>query len=99
MTPIFSRIWLVKMTQVLLLAITPVSLRSACDINRACKPTKVSPICPSISARGTKAATESMTGTSSALLRTRVSAIFKASSPQSGCDTRMSAVSTPMMRA
>ena len=38
----------------------PVSLRSAWDISRACKPTWASPMSPSISARGTSAATESM---------------------------------------
>ena len=39
----------------------PVSLRSAWLIRRACRPTWLSPISPSISARGTSAATESMT--------------------------------------
>ncbi len=45
----------------------PVILRSAWLINRAWIPTKLSPISPSISARGTSAATESMTMMSSAL--------------------------------
>jgi hypothetical protein len=36
-----------------------VSFRSACDISRACRPICASPISPSISARGTSAATES----------------------------------------
>src|SRR4029453_14437541 len=44
----------------------PESLRIACDISRACRPTWVSPISPSISARGTSAATESITTTSTA---------------------------------
>ena len=39
----------------------PVSLRSAWLMSRAWRPTWVSPISPSISARGTSAATESMT--------------------------------------
>ena len=39
----------------------PASLRRAWDMRRACRPTVVSPISPSISARGTSAATESMT--------------------------------------
>ena len=43
----------------------PASLRMACDISRACRPTWVSPISPSISARGTRAATESITTRSS----------------------------------
>jgi hypothetical protein len=34
-TPIFSRIWLMKMTVQLLRAMTPVSLRMACDMSRA----------------------------------------------------------------
>ncbi len=38
MTPIFSRSWLVKMTDVLELLMAPVSLRSAWLISRACKP-------------------------------------------------------------
>ena len=42
------------------------SLRSACDIRRACRPTWLSPMSPSISARGVSAATESMTMTSMA---------------------------------
>ena len=60
MTPIFSRSWLVKMSAVLLRLMAPVSLRSAWLMRRACRPTKASPISPSISARGTSAATESM---------------------------------------
>ena len=75
--------------------IPAVNFRSACDISRACKPTWVSPISPSISARGTKAATESTTTTSNALERTRMSAISKACSPVSGCDSNSSSVSTP----
>ena len=43
-----------------------VSFRSACDMRRACSPTWLSPISPSISARGVSAATESMTMTSRA---------------------------------
>ena len=56
-TPIFSRSWLTKITAVRDLEIAPVSLRSACDIRRACRPGSESPISPSISARGTRAAT------------------------------------------
>ena len=48
-----------------------VSLRSACDMRRACRPGSESPMSPSSSARGTSAATESMTMTSTALERTR----------------------------
>ena len=62
----------------------PVSLRRACDIRRACRPTWESPISPSISARGTSAATESITTTSTAPVRTSVSAISSACSPVSG---------------
>src|SRR5512138_98810 len=51
-------------------AIAAVSLRSACDMSRACSPGRESPMSPSSSARGTSAATESMTITSTALERT-----------------------------
>ena len=61
-----------------------VNLRIAWLIKRACKPTWVSPISPSNSARGTKAATESITNTSIAPERTKVSAISNACSPASG---------------
>ena len=83
-TPTFSRSWLMKIAIVPVLLTIPVSLRSACDIKRACKPTKLSPISPSISAFGTSAATESMTTTSSAPERTSASAISSACSPVSG---------------
>ena len=86
-TPIFWRSWLVKIMQVLLWAMAPESLRSACDIRRACRPMWLSPISPSISARGTSAATESTTTTSIAPERTSASAISSACSPVSGCDT------------
>ena len=56
-TPIFSRSWLMKMTVARDFEMTAVSLRSACDISRACRPGSESPISPSISARGTSAAT------------------------------------------
>src|SRR6476646_8221136 len=52
MTPIFIRIWLMKMTSVFDFAIVPVSLRSAWLIRRACRPTWASPLSPSSSARG-----------------------------------------------
>ena len=65
-TPIFLRIWLVKITSVLLRLIDAVSLRSAWLISRACSPGRLSPISPSSSALGTSAATESMTITSTA---------------------------------
>ena len=38
MTPIFSRIWLMKMRQVRDFETTPVSLRNACDMSRAWTP-------------------------------------------------------------
>ena len=44
----------------------PASLRIACDISRACRPTVVSPIWPSSSAFGVSAATESIATTSTA---------------------------------
>ena len=68
-TPIFSRSWLMKMRVVFDFETTPVSLRSACDMRRACRPICASPISPSISALGTSAATESTTTTSTLLER------------------------------
>ena len=61
MTPIFSRSWLMKMQVVFDFEREPASLRKAWLMRRACRPTVVSPISPSISARGTSAATESTT--------------------------------------
>ena len=75
---------------------TLVSLRSACDISRACSPTCTSPISPSISARGTSAATLSTTTTSIALLRTSASAISSACSPVSGCAISRERMSIPI---
>ena len=73
----------------------PVILRSAWLISRACRPTWLSPISPSISARGTSAATESMTMMSSAPERISMSAISSACSPVSGWETSSASVSTP----
>ena len=78
------RIWLMKITMVLERLIEAVSLRSAWLISRACRPGWASPISPSSSARGTSAATESMTSTSTAPERTSVSAISSACSPVIG---------------
>ncbi len=97
MTPIFWRSWLVKTTAVLVWLIAPESLRSACDIRRACIPMLASPISPSISARGTRAATESITTTSTAAERTRVSQISRACSPVSGWEMSRFSISTPQL--
>ena len=96
MTPIFSRNWLMKITMHSLLAIAPVSLRMACDISRAWRPTTESPISPSISAFGISAATESTTMMSTAFERTSISQISSACSPVSGCETSISSRLTPM---
>ena len=66
MTPIFSRSWFVKRQIVSVRLSVPASLRSAWLISRACRPTWLSPISPSISAFGVSAATESTATTSSA---------------------------------
>ena len=87
-TPIFSRSWLMKMAMVSDFDSVPVSLRRAWDMSRACRPTWVSPISPSISARGVRAATESMTSTSSAPERISMSAISSACSPVSGWEIK-----------
>ena len=47
-----------KIRQVCDLETMPVSFRSACDISRACRPMWLSPISPSSSALGTRAATD-----------------------------------------
>ncbi len=95
MTPIFSRSWLMKIAVVPVVLRAPVILRSACDMRRAWRPTWLSPISPSISARGTSAATESMTMMSSAPERMSMSAISSACSPVSGWETSSASVSTP----
>jgi hypothetical protein len=76
-----------------------VSLRRACDMRRACRPGSESPMSPSSSARGTRAATESTTTTSTALERTRVSVISSACSPVSGWEISSSSMLTPTLRA
>ena len=73
----------------------PASLRMAWDIRRACSPTWLSPISPSISARGTSAATESTTTMSKAPDRMSASAISSACSPVSGWETSRESTSTP----
>ncbi len=88
-----------KMTAVWDLLIVPVSFLSAWDMSLAWSPMCESPISPSISAFGTRAATESMTRMSSAPLRTSISAISSACSPVSGCETRRSSVERPSFRA
>ena len=98
-TPIFIRIWLMKITVEPFRLITAVSLRSACDISRACRPMCWSPISPSISAFGTSAATESMTTRSTAPERTSVSVISSACSPVSGWLMSRSSTLTPSLRA
>ena len=88
-----------KMTDVFDRLMAAVSLRIAWDMRRACRPTWLSPISPSISALGTRAATESMTTTSTAPLRTSTSTISSACSPVSGWETSSSSVRTPIRLA
>ena len=99
MTPIFSRSWLVKTSAVFERDTAPVSLRRAWLISRAWTPMKLSPISPSISARGTSAATESTTTQSMPPERMSVSVISSACSPVSGWLTRSSSTLTPQARA
>ena len=96
MTPIFSRSWFVNRQIVSVRLSVPASLRSAWLISRACRPTWLSPISPSISAFGVSAATESIATTSSAPERISSSVISSACSPVSGCETRRLSMSTPM---
>src|SRR3989344_455681 len=93
------RIWLMKMTTVFVFETIAVSLRRACDMRRAWRPTCCWPISPSISARGVKAATESMTITSTALERTSDSTISSACSPVSGWEMSRSSILTPIFFA
>src|SRR5947208_7056137 len=90
MTPIFSRIWFVKMQVVRAFEMSEVNLRNAALMSRACAPTVVSPISPSSSARVTSAATDSTTMTSSEFERINVSQMRSASSPELGCEDRKS---------
>ena len=76
-----------------------VILRSAWLIRRAWRPMWESPMSPSSSALGTRAATESMTIRSTAPERTRVSAISRACSPASGWEMTSSSTLTPSLRA
>ena len=99
MTPTFSRSWLMKIMVVLVWLSAPASLRRAWDMSLACRPTWLSPISPSISARGTSAATESMMTTSIAPEWISMSAISSACSPVSGWETSSASVSTPSFLA
>ena len=92
-TPIFSRSWLIKIQQVFVLLILAVSFRNACDINRACKAHLESPMSPSISAFGVKAATESITIISIAPERINESVISSACSPLSGWEIKRFSIS------
>src|SRR5467141_661322 len=79
--------------------IAPASLRRAWLINRAFRPGSESPRSPSISAFGTRAATESITTTSTAPDRTRISVISSPCSPVSGWETSRLSMSTPSFLA
>ena len=81
------------------LPMLPVILRIAWLISRAWLPTARSPISPSISARGVRAATESITTMSTAAERTNWSTISRAISPVSGWDTSRFSMSTPRAAA
>src|SRR3989442_2952289 len=99
MTPIFSRSWLMKFTDVGSRCVAAASLGVAWLISRACRPGSESPMSPSISASGTRAATESITTTSTAPDRTRISVISRPCSPVSGWDTSKLSMSTPSFLA
>ena len=89
------RIWLIKITIQFDLLIDPVNLRIAWLIRRACTPTLLSPISPSSSDLGVRAATESTTTMLTAPDRTNVSVISRACSPVSGWEISSSSRSTP----
>src|SRR4029450_3882666 len=68
-------------------------------VGRAWRRLCVSPISPSTWERGTSAATESTTSTSTAPERISTSAISSACSPLSGCETSRLSMSTPSLPA
>ena len=80
---------------VLVFEIELVNFLNAWLINLDWRPTWWSPISPSISALGVKAATESITITEIEPDFTNVSAISNACSPASGCEINNSSVFTP----
>ncbi len=84
-----------KINSVLLRDTEPANFFNDWDIKRAVVPTKESPICPSNSALGTRAATESITTTSTAPDLTSVSVISNACSPESGWEIIRFDTSTP----
>ena len=73
----------------------PAILRIALLIKRACKPTELSPISPSNSACGTKAATLSTTIKLMLPESASISTISSACSPLSGWERINSLISTP----
>ena len=84
-----------KIIIVFVFEIELVNFLKAWLINLDWRPTWWSPISPSISAFGVKAATESITITEIEPDFTSVSAISKACSPVSGCEIKSSSVFTP----
>ena len=87
------------MQQVLVLLMFAVSFLRAWLISLAWRPILESPISPSISAFGVRAATESMTMMSIAPERMRLSAISRACSPLSGWEMSRVSRSTPRFLA
>ena len=98
-TPIFMRIWLMKITMQFERLIALVSLRIAWLISRAWAPTWASPISPSSSAFGVSAATEFDHHHETAPERTSVAVISSACSPVSGWKIRSSSMLTPTFLA
>ena len=88
-----------KITMQLERLMAAVSFLRAWDISLACSPTWESPISPSISALGTRAATESTITISTAPERTMVSVISRACSPLSGWEMYRLSMSTPIFFA
>ena len=95
MTPTLDRSWFTKTTVQLHREALEASFRRAWLISRAWSPICCIPMSPSISARGTSAATESTTTMSTAEDRTSWSATCSAISPLSGWQMTRPSVSTP----
>ena len=99
MTPIFSRIWLMKITRQFDLRDRGRQLAQRLAHQARLQADEAVAHLALDLGRGTSAATESMTTTSTALERTSVSTISSACSPLSGWETSRSSSLTPSLRA
>ena len=99
MTPTFSLIWFINKTIVFVLLIIPDNFLIDLDISLACAPIVWSSICPCNSARGTNAATESITIIENSPVWVKCSTSCNACSPESGWEITIFDKSTPNLFA